>query len=179
MLLSSFVFIIIPGLVIRHKLRKIFTSTCTLLGFFVNPMMSAVYDKGFLNWVGRSWHLYYNFYFLLTLYESWSESGCGSHWNLTSPVASTVLMRRFCTGRGRVVTLPVAGHEATDPDTVFTTTWRRGKYLSSLKNTSRVSSPGMFCPAQGSPWSAPWGGRPAPRTGGSCGGCRWPPGTCR
>ena len=62
MLLSSFVFIIIPGLVIRHKLRKIFTSTCTLLGFFVNPMMSAVYDKGFLNWVGRSWHLYCNFY---------------------------------------------------------------------------------------------------------------------
>ena len=58
----------------------------------------------------------------LTRYESCLDSGCGSHWNLTSPVSASVLWRRFWTGRGRVVTLPVAGHEATFPDTVLTTT---------------------------------------------------------
>ena len=29
------------------------------------------------------------------------------------------------TGRGLVVTLPVAGQDATEPDTVFTTTWKK------------------------------------------------------
>ena len=29
------------------------------------------------------------------------------------------------TGRGLVVTLPVAGQDVTEPDTVFTTTWKK------------------------------------------------------
>ena len=39
------------------------------------------------------------------------------------------------TGRGLVVTLPVAGQDATEPDTVFTTTWR--------KKTVIIRSPSM------------------------------------
>ena len=114
----------------------------------------------------------------LTLYESWLDSGWGSHWNLTSPVSASVLWRRFWTGRGRVVTLPVAGHEATDPDTVLTTTWKKKHEKNGRKkNYEQTTSPGKFCRGRGSQWTWPRGERLSQRSEDSCGGYRWPPGT--
>ena len=60
---------------------------------------------------------------VLTLYESCCDSGFGSHLKLTSWVLGSCSSRILWTGSGLVVTFPVAGHEATLPDTVFTTTW--------------------------------------------------------
>ena len=41
----------------------------------------------------------------------------------------------------------------------------------------KLMSPGKFCRERGSLWTLPRGVRLAPRSEGSCGGCRWPPGT--
>ena len=61
--------------------------------------------------------------FSLTLNESCCDSGLGSHISLISEVSESTSCRSSLTGRGLVVTFPVAGQEATEPETVLTTTW--------------------------------------------------------
>lgn len=82
-----------------------------------------------------------------TLYWSWKLSGLGSHMMVTSLVTSSRCVCRFSsTGSGLVVTLPVAGHEATLPLTVFTTTWYvRPGFRFSVKRARSGAPRSMIC----------------------------------
>ena len=79
-----------------------------------------------------------NFHCIFTLNESCWDNGFGSQTSLTSslcplsPDLGSLSSLMESTGRGRVVTFPEAGQEATLPEIVLTTTWVSTYYSVSL-----------------------------------------------